>query len=209
MPIHIQCRGICQCQSSHKFCRIVDVCLIMQRILLRAHGLADAEETSGRQIEGQYHWLQWFGGRWNYYVSETVSENSFVFHSLFDILNLSHRLFRNYWWLMPFFTFALPTILAYYVLGETLAVAWYAGIFRYIYIVHVTWSVNSFAHYAGSKTYDKYVDVDGNDIQIRKWFDLFSGASHHPIIPMWVCCLWVKVRIITITSFRGTIKQPS
>lgn len=55
MPIHIQCRGICQCQSSHKFCRIVDVCLIMQRILLRAHGLADAEETSGRQIEGQYH----------------------------------------------------------------------------------------------------------------------------------------------------------
>lgn len=75
-----------------------------------------------------------------------------------DIWYESIACFRNYYWMMPFFTFALPALLSYYVFGESLAVSWHLGaIGRYLLSVHGAWCVNSFAHYSGHKPYDKYV----------------------------------------------------
>lgn len=64
--------------------------------------------------------------------------------------------YRNYWWLMPLCTFVIPTFTTHYVMQESLLVSWYiGGILRYMLSMHLTWSINSFAHYIGSKPYDK------------------------------------------------------
>lgn len=63
---------------------------------------------------------------------------------------------RNYLWMMPIFSFVIPTLFISCVMDEPLTNAWYAGaIIRYMISIHGTWCVNSFAHFAGSKPYDK------------------------------------------------------
>lgn len=67
---------------------------------------------------------------------------------------------RNYTWMMPVFTFVLPALLTSYLMNESLTTGWYVGaIMRYMITVHGTWCVNSFAHYAGSKPYDKWASA--------------------------------------------------
>lgn len=43
--------------------------------------------------------------------------------------------------LMPLLCFILPTIIPYYCWGESLTNAWHALVFRYIYVLNVTWTV--------------------------------------------------------------------
>lgn len=56
---------------------------------------------------------------------------------------------------MPIFTFILPAAMNYYILGETYMVSWLASITRWMGTLHIAFCVNSFAHFAGAKPYDK------------------------------------------------------
>ena len=63
---------------------------------------------------------------------------------------------KYYMILMPLCCFILPTIAPVYFWGETWTNAWFvATLFRYTFILNVTWLVNSAAHKFGSKPYDK------------------------------------------------------
>ncbi|XP_041989098.1 acyl-CoA Delta(11) desaturase-like [Aricia agestis] len=53
--------------------------------------------------------------------------------------------------------FLLPTVIPWYYWGESLYVAWYLTMLRYVYSLHVTFLVNSAAHLWGNKPYDKYI----------------------------------------------------
>ncbi|CRK88979.1 CLUMA_CG002687, isoform A [Clunio marinus] len=67
------------------------------------------------------------------------------------------RFQRDYYgYLMPFFCFALPTIMPAFLFGETFKNAFLAVCLRYVFGLHVTWSINSLGHSVGYKPYDKY-----------------------------------------------------
>lgn len=66
--------------------------------------------------------------------------------------------FSYYPILMPIACFILPTIIPVYCWGETLKNAWFvAAMFRWTFVLNVTWLVNSAAHLYGDHPYDKYV----------------------------------------------------
>lgn len=59
---------------------------------------------------------------------------------------------------MPLFCIVIPFLIPYLFLGETISNSWYcAAIFRYIFSLHGTWLVNSYAHFYGMKPYDKNI----------------------------------------------------
>lgn len=61
------------------------------------------------------------------------------------------------------FSFVLPTILPYLLWNESLVTAYFIpGVLRYIVTLHVTWCVNSFAHWYGDKPYDKNINPSEN-----------------------------------------------
>lgn len=63
---------------------------------------------------------------------------------------------KYYMSLMPVLCFVLPTIIPVYCWGESWKNAWFvATMFRYTFILNVTWLVNSAAHKWGDKPYDK------------------------------------------------------
>lgn len=70
---------------------------------------------------------------------------------------------KYYMLLMPIFCFLLPTTIPMYVWGETLKNAWFVcAMFRYTFVLNVTWLVNSAAHKWGDKPYDKDINPSQN-----------------------------------------------
>ncbi|CAB3409142.1 unnamed protein product [Caenorhabditis bovis] len=62
---------------------------------------------------------------------------------------------RHYFPLVILSCFVLPTVVPVYFWGESALVAFYvAAVFRYTFTLHVTWCINSAAHYFGWKPYD-------------------------------------------------------
>lgn len=70
---------------------------------------------------------------------------------------------KYYMILMPITCFVIPTIIPMYFWGETFKNAWFvATMFRYAFILNVTWLVNSAAHKWGDKPYDKTINPAEN-----------------------------------------------
>lgn len=52
--------------------------------------------------------------------------------------------------------YLVPTALGYY-LGDAWAGFWVGGVFRHVWVLHMTWMVNSVAHFFGYKPYDRKI----------------------------------------------------
>lgn len=90
---------------------------------------------------------------------------------------------KYYMILMPLFCFILPTLVPMYCWGETLKNAWFvATMFRYTFILNVTWLVNSAAHKWGGKPYDRYISPAEN--RGVAFFALGEGwHNYHHVFP--------------------------
>lgn len=65
--------------------------------------------------------------------------------------------------LMPIVCFIVPTLIPVYFWNETWTNSWFvATMFRYTFILNVTWLVNSAAHKWGNKPYDKNINPTQN-----------------------------------------------
>lgn len=70
---------------------------------------------------------------------------------------------KYYMLLMPLLCFILPTMIPIYLWNETFINTWFvATMFRWCFILNVTWLVNSAAHKFGGKPYDKYINPSEN-----------------------------------------------
>ncbi|XP_018911116.2 acyl-CoA Delta-9 desaturase isoform X1 [Bemisia tabaci] len=70
---------------------------------------------------------------------------------------------RHYLKMVLLFCFILPTVVPVYCWGETWGNAWYvATLWRYAFILNVTWLVNSAAHLWGQRPYDKFINPAEN-----------------------------------------------
>jgi stearoyl-CoA desaturase (delta-9 desaturase) len=90
---------------------------------------------------------------------------------------------KYYTILMPLFCFLLPTIIPMYCWNETFLNSWFvATMFRYAFILNVTWCVNSVAHKYGGKPYDKYITpVENKGVAM---FALGEGwHNYHHVFP--------------------------
>jgi len=59
--------------------------------------------------------------------------------------------------------FIIPTLVPVYFWGESAWVAYFtAGVFRYTWLLHCTWAINSIAHAFGNKPYDKNISPAQN-----------------------------------------------
>uniref|UniRef100_A0A7S4LDM5 Fatty acid desaturase domain-containing protein n=1 Tax=Eutreptiella gymnastica TaxID=73025 RepID=A0A7S4LDM5_9EUGL len=59
-------------------------------------------------------------------------------------------------WFNMFVCFVVPSIIPWVCWGESLLTAYLvAGVLRYVWVLHMTWCVNSFAHLFGDRPYDK------------------------------------------------------
>ncbi|KAH8353861.1 hypothetical protein KR084_009378 [Drosophila pseudotakahashii] len=70
---------------------------------------------------------------------------------------------KYYMLLMPIACFILPTAGPMYFWGESFVNAWFvATMFRWCFILNVTWLVNSAAHKFGGRPYDKFINPSEN-----------------------------------------------
>jgi len=70
---------------------------------------------------------------------------------------------KYYMLLMPIACFLLPTIIPVYCWGETWTNSWFvATMCRWVFILNVTWLVNSAAHKWGDKPYDAMISPSQN-----------------------------------------------
>ncbi|MCP6116884.1 hypothetical protein NL387_26720, partial [Klebsiella pneumoniae] len=70
---------------------------------------------------------------------------------------------KYYLILMPIACFFLPTVIPVYFWNESWINAFFvATLFRYTFILNVTWLVNSAAHKWGGKPYDKNIKPSEN-----------------------------------------------
>lgn len=70
---------------------------------------------------------------------------------------------KYYRYLMPFFCFFLPTVVPVLFWQESWLNAWLVtACFRYVFTLHITWSLNSFAHMFGHKPYDQNITPTQN-----------------------------------------------
>ncbi|XP_047503142.1 acyl-CoA Delta(11) desaturase-like [Pieris napi] len=63
-------------------------------------------------------------------------------------------------WAVPFIgsiCFIIPTLIPMYFWNEGLNVAWHLSFLRYVSSLHQTFLVNSFAHFVGTRPYDKHI----------------------------------------------------
>ncbi|XP_071335335.1 acyl-CoA desaturase-like [Trachinotus anak] len=61
--------------------------------------------------------------------------------------------------------FVMPTLVPWYLWGESLVVAYFIpGVLRYILMLHGTWLVNSAAHLWGNRPYDKTINPAENPL---------------------------------------------
>ncbi|EDW97111.1 acyl-CoA Delta-9 desaturase isoform X1 [Drosophila teissieri] len=70
---------------------------------------------------------------------------------------------KYYMLLMPIACFIIPTVVPMYAWGESFVNAWFvATMFRWCFILNVTWLVNSAAHKFGGRPYDKFINPSEN-----------------------------------------------
>lgn len=70
---------------------------------------------------------------------------------------------KYYMLLMPIACFIIPTAVPMYYWGESFLNSWFvATMFRYAFILNVTWLVNSAAHKFGGKPYDRFISPSEN-----------------------------------------------
>ncbi|XP_023169308.1 acyl-CoA Delta(11) desaturase-like isoform X2 [Drosophila hydei] len=70
---------------------------------------------------------------------------------------------KHYFVLMPLACFILPTVAPMYFWGESFVNAWFvATMFRWCFILNVTWLVNSAAHKFGGRPYDRFINPSEN-----------------------------------------------
>jgi len=70
---------------------------------------------------------------------------------------------KYYMLLMPFACFIIPTIIPMYYWNESFLNSWFvATMFRWCFILNVTWLVNSAAHKFGGKPYDRTINPAEN-----------------------------------------------
>ncbi|XP_052835924.1 acyl-CoA Delta-9 desaturase-like isoform X1 [Drosophila gunungcola] len=70
---------------------------------------------------------------------------------------------KYYMLLMPIACFIIPTVVPMYFWGESFMNAWFvATMFRWCFILNVTWLVNSAAHKFGGRPYDKFINPSEN-----------------------------------------------
>lgn len=70
---------------------------------------------------------------------------------------------KYYSLLVVLFWGIFPTVVPYYVWNESLLDSFlFCVVFRYVYMLHVTWNVNSFAHLFGSQPYDRFIQPREN-----------------------------------------------
>jgi stearoyl-CoA desaturase (delta-9 desaturase) len=70
---------------------------------------------------------------------------------------------KHYGILMPLLCFILPTIIPVVFWQESWIYGWLVpACFRYVLTLHITWSLNSFAHMFGNKPYDKQITPTQN-----------------------------------------------
>jgi len=82
---------------------------------------------------------------------------------------------RHYIPCMLITCFVLPTVLPNLMWGESLTTAYFVAVFRYIWVLHSTWLVNSAAHLFGEKPYDKNIGPAENSVVSV----LAMGEGHH------------------------------
>ncbi|KAH9412455.1 hypothetical protein DERP_011040 [Dermatophagoides pteronyssinus] len=74
----------------------------------------------------------------------------------------------------------IPTLIPYYCFNETL---WHSFLgcvcFRYVYVLHCTWLVNSAAHLWGHRPYDKNIQPKENDSVVYLTFGEGYHNYHH------------------------------
>lgn len=83
---------------------------------------------------------------------------------------------RYYFVLMPFFGFIVPTLISYYIFGETFANSWYvSGVLRYVIALNLVWSINSFAHsdFLAARPFDRLFSYFLRLKMENKWFCVF------------------------------------
>jgi stearoyl-CoA desaturase (delta-9 desaturase) len=62
-----------------------------------------------------------------------------------------------------FFCFVMPTLVPMYMWNESAWTAYFtAGLFRYTWLLHCTWAINSIAHLFGNRPYDKNINPRQN-----------------------------------------------
>lgn len=67
----------------------------------------------------------------------------------------SSNIFRYYMLLVLLISFGLPIFLSTYFFGDSVIVAYYFNLFRYVLTLHITWSINSVSHIWGGKPFEK------------------------------------------------------
>lgn len=78
--------------------------------------------------------------------------------------------------------FVIPTLVPIVLVNETLWNAYFASIFRYVFTLNTTWSVNSFAHMWGMKPYNKNSTAVQNAFVAH--FSLGEGwHNYHHVFP--------------------------
>lgn len=90
---------------------------------------------------------------------------------------------RNYWILMPIVSMVMPTVLPFYLWGESMWNAYHVCVaFRYMYSLHDTFLVNSFAHSTGMRPYDK--GIKPSDHPLIAVLTLGEGwHNYHHVFP--------------------------
>merc|ERR1711970_1251782 len=76
-----------------------------------------------------------------------------------DLVMFQHR---NYIPCFLTFGFVIPTLIPHFLWGESLLTAYFMAVFRYVTVLHITWLVNSAAHFFGNKPYDKTIGPTEN-----------------------------------------------
>ena len=71
--------------------------------------------------------------------------------------------FRNYLWMVVTINIILPTVLPYFLWGESLWASYFTSFaLRYVYTLNMAWCVNSLAHMWGNRPYDKSIGPTQN-----------------------------------------------
>ncbi|XP_070502648.1 acyl-CoA Delta12-desaturase-like [Chironomus tepperi] len=64
---------------------------------------------------------------------------------------------KYYWYLMPICNLVIPISISMYFFGVSFSTAFYLNAWRYGTSLHSTWLVNSYAHFYGTKPFDKNI----------------------------------------------------
>ncbi|CAI5714158.1 hypothetical protein KXD40_007950 [Peronospora effusa] len=68
---------------------------------------------------------------------------------------------RHYLKMVLLMCYLVPTVVGYY-LGSPWAGFWVGGVFRHVWVLHMTWTVNSVTHFFGYKPYDRNIHAVEN-----------------------------------------------